>query len=97
MSLPSNQMVPLRRREQPADEVEEGGLAGAVGADHRAQFALLDREGDILDRDQAAEGPGDAARFEQAHGVCFRLMAPSTPRGKNTTVNTKKRPRIDIQ
>src|SRR5581483_4188567 len=43
----------VRRREKPADEVEEGCLAGAVGADHGAKLAGLDRERNVVDRDEA--------------------------------------------
>ena len=55
------------RREESADQVEEGGLAGAVGADHGAQLARLDRHRHVVDGDQAAEMPRDVFDLEQAH------------------------------
>ena len=39
----------------------------------------------------------DVLDLEQAHGAVFRLMMPSTPRGKNSTISTKNRPMKDIQ
>src|SRR5439155_26145306 len=38
------------RREIAGDDVEQGGLAGAVGADHGTALARGDRERDVLDR-----------------------------------------------
>ena len=48
MSEPSNTMRPLRRRDVAGDQVEQGGLAGAVGADHRQRLAALDGEVDAV-------------------------------------------------
>ena len=43
--------------EQPADDVEQRGLAAAGGADHRKEFARADLEGDIIDcNDRAFRG-----------------------------------------
>ena len=38
------------------DQIEAGGLAGAVRADHRQQFARFDGKTDSLDSTHAAEG-----------------------------------------
>ena len=84
-------------REKAADEIEEGGLAGPVGADDGAQFARFDRHGYAVDGDQAAEMLRRVLDTQQAHDAVFRLMRPSTPRGKNSTISTKKRPTNDIQ
>ena len=43
--------VPLGRREDPADDLEQGGLAGAVVADQAERGAVLDLERDV------AQGP----------------------------------------
>jgi len=51
-------------REIAGDGVEQSGLAGAVGADERAALARGDREGDVLDRGERAEHPGDALEHE---------------------------------
>src|ERR1019366_3958783 len=84
-------------REEAADEVEESGLAGAVGADHRVQIAGLDLEGYAIDGDQAAEGAHDIVDLEQAHACLVGRRMPSTPLVKNTTTSTKKMPISDIQ
>jgi hypothetical protein len=39
----------LHRLEQPQNGLEQGGLAGAVGADQRNDLAAFDLERDILD------------------------------------------------
>ena len=83
--------------EKAADQVEERRLAGAVRADHGAQFAGFDRHRDVVDGDQAAEMFRDVLDPQQAHVVAFRRMMPSTPRGKNSTISTKNRPTNDIQ
>ena len=51
-------------RELAVDEVEAGGLAGAVGADQRQQTAGLHAEGDAVDRLDAAERLLEAARLQ---------------------------------
>ncbi len=40
---------------EPADHVEQRGLAGAVGTDDRGDLAALDRDRHVLDRPHAAE------------------------------------------
>src|SRR5688572_21194364 len=54
----------LGGREVSGDHVEQGGLAGAVGADHGTALARGDRERDILDRAQGAEVAGNALEDE---------------------------------
>ena len=44
-----------RRGQHAGDQVEGRALAGAVGADQRHDLAGLDVEGDVVDRDHAAE------------------------------------------
>ena len=53
-----------RGREVAGDDVEQRGLAGAVGADHGTALPHGDRERDVLDRAQGAERPGDALQHE---------------------------------
>src|SRR5262249_42501846 len=73
------------------DDVEQRGLAGAVGADDGADFALADVEGDVADRLHAAEGerdvldsqrplPGLARARRCPHGA-----APAADDGRRTT------------
>ena len=62
------------RHQMPGHQVEQRGLAGAVRPDQRGDDAGAQRERDIVDRLQAAEGLGDARRLQQdlaalAHGV----------------------------
>ena len=67
---------PLRLRALPADvadlgdvhladRVEDRRLAGPVGADDREQLALVDRERDVVDREDAAEAELDPVDLEQ--------------------------------
>src|SRR5216684_1127692 len=50
---------------EPADTVEEGGFARAIRADQTEDLALLDREGDAVERDDAAKAHSDVADLEQ--------------------------------
>src|SRR5690606_5414998 len=43
------------RLEEPRDEVEGGGLTGAVGAHQAQHFALEDLEGEVADGGETAE------------------------------------------
>ena len=85
------------RREQATDEIEERGLAGAVRADHRPQFSLRHRKRDVADGREPAEMLGSGDDFQQHHAWTLRRMAPSSPRGKNSTTNTNSSPMNDIQ
>src|SRR6185312_18480 len=50
--------------------VEQGRLAGAVGADQPANLALRDVETDLIERNDTAETDGDAIDFQKrGHGV----------------------------
>ena len=97
MSSPSKMMRPEVCCQKAADQVEERGLAGAVGTDDGAQLAGLDRHRHVVDGDQAAELLGDVLDPQQAHDITFRRIMPSTPRGKNSTTSTKNRPMNDCQ
>lgn len=46
-----------------AEDVDEGGLAGAVRADKAVDVALLDRERDAVQRPDAAEGAVYVVKF----------------------------------
>src|SRR5205823_2001692 len=85
------------RRKETADQVEEGGLAGSVGPDHRAQLARLDGERDSIHGHQLAEMLADVLYLQHAHFVTLFLRIPSTPRGKKITMSMKKTPITDIQ
>ena len=55
-SRPSNDTEPLVGPEMAGDEVEEGRLAGAIGADDGMGFAGLEVERDVARGDEAGEG-----------------------------------------
>jgi hypothetical protein len=55
------------RRQKSAGQVEERGLAGAIGADDRAQLSGLDRHRNVVDRDETAEPARDALDLDKAH------------------------------
>ena len=61
MSWPSKKTVPAVGLEVAGADVDEGGLAGAVLADHRQSLALRQLEVDRLGGDHAAECQRDAA------------------------------------
>src|SRR3984893_585733 len=54
-------------REESRDTVERGGLARAVGADHRDDGAVLDRKADVGDRLEPAEPLAHVDQVEQCH------------------------------
>ena len=62
---PLEQDVAAIGRVETADAVEQRGLAGAVRADQAEDLSRLDREGDAVKGDDAAEAKGDVAHFEQ--------------------------------
>ena len=77
-------MRPLGRLVEAGDAVEDGRLAGAVGADERGDVAAADRERQVAHGDEAAEAHGQVLDDEQriaqpAHQPCPSLTwAPDT-------------------
>ena len=57
------------RQKVAGNAVEERGLAGAVGAEHRAPFARFDRQGDVVERGQRTEQARHAAQFKRVCGT----------------------------
>ena len=55
------------RRKVAADDLEQGGLAGAVGADQANDLARADRERHVAQCHHAAEVAADAAHLERGH------------------------------
>ena len=47
------------RRDQPVDQPERGGFAGARGADEHAEFVARNGEGDLVEGDVAVKALGD--------------------------------------
>ena len=54
-------------RPQPADGLDGGGLAGAVGAEDGEDLARLDREGDAVDGRPVAVALGEVGDFDDVH------------------------------
>src|SRR5690606_29598238 len=61
------------------NEIEEGRLAGTVGADDRADLAAAKRRADVADRGQSAESLGEGTDFE--HGPAFLTVHRPTGPG----------------
>ena len=53
---------------EPHDQVEDRGLAGAVGPDQPGDLALCHVERDAVDRDDPPEPPRQVLEREQRHG-----------------------------
>jgi hypothetical protein len=68
-------------RVEPGDHVEEGGLAGAVGADEAVDLAALDAQPDVGQRLQAAEALADAGHGEQRRGRLICVHGGFSGRG----------------
>src|SRR5262249_56910434 len=58
----------LARRQEPADDGEQRGLAGAVGPDQRSDPAGFDGERNIVDGEEAAETFEYALNAKVSHG-----------------------------
>src|SRR5262249_16341589 len=57
------------RRKIAADQVEEGGLAGAIRPDDCAKLAFCDIKRNVAYGDKAAEPLGDAFDLEDVHAL----------------------------
>jgi hypothetical protein len=73
MSVPLEHEAAAGRLVDAADEIEDGALAGAVGADDGENLALLHIEGHAIHRPDAAERDRDVLRLEQ--GARLRSVA----------------------
>ncbi len=89
------QDTPGGRLHHAGNGVDEGRLAGAVGADQAADLAGLDVERQLGDGGDTTEADRHASELEQAHGHTFtrdqsRLASvshkPLSPRGMNSSV-----------
>src|SRR5215471_3623905 len=56
-----------RARQGPRDEVDQGGLARAVGTDEAEDLAVLEVEAHLRHRGQSAEPLGHAPRLDEGH------------------------------
>ncbi len=64
MSAPAKIDPACVRPQHTGDEVEECGLAGAVGTDDGADLAGLERQVDVVDGNQRPETANKAAAFK---------------------------------
>ena len=91
--------LPRVGRDEPADGVEERGLAGAIGPDEAGDGAGCDVDGAPGERRHAAEALGDVDHREQrARGVMARILSedavlssplwPSPPRARVDFIGT---------
>ena len=65
----------------PGHNLDQGRFAGAVFAEQRADFALVEREIDILERLDAAISLGDMLDFERYACCVSTVRAPSVALG----------------
>ena len=80
---PPVQLDPPAVRYEPRDRVDERRLARAVRADQPDELALRDREVDLVERPQAAEGDRDAGRRED-DGPWLRASGGARARPEST-------------
>ena len=65
---------------EPADAVEDGGLAGAVGADDAEDLAIGDVEADVVDGGEAAEATGDVGAGDGVHRDSWMMVSVEVDR-----------------
>ena len=84
MSWPWNDQAAAGRLVDAADEIEDGALARAVGADDGEDLALRHVEGHAVHGPDAAEGDRDVVGLEQgrralAVAACSRRLSATEP------------------
>ena len=101
--LPIKPDVAPVRPVEPGNEIEQGGLAGAVRADDADQFAFGEVEINVVDRGEPAEAPCQSTQRKQGRmaGDCrvravsdlrTHQMVPNRPCGRNRTSNKRTMP-----
>src|SRR5439155_9907646 len=93
--FPAKEDRPRRRLVQPGDAVDEGRLAGAVGAEDPEDLPLVDRQVHARDGGQAAEALGDLTGVEQrrAVAVCRHQSSRLARTFARNTSDPKRPPR----
>ncbi len=85
-------------RQQRADDIDERGLAGAVGADKRDELALLDAQVDVVDGARLAEIALEVDGLQESHVSALlslaarRASVPTMPVGSTITRTTSTQP-----
>ena len=72
--------APVGRRDVAGDQVEHGGLAGAVRADHGQRLAVLDGEAHGVHGLERAVELGHAVKFQQDRHESFAAAAARSAR-----------------
>ena len=83
------------RRVDAGDQIEQRGLAGAVGADHGVDRSLVDVETDLRNRGDAAEALGQVLDPQHGQESLRQSRAPrlgAIPRGRKIIVATRMAP-----
>src|SRR5260221_10038888 len=108
---PIEREPPDARAVEAGEAVEHGGLASAVRADDGGDLAPPCGEGEVVDRDEAAEGHGQVLDLEQRRWRwrCHAALPRSPrsrklgsrreirPRGRHTMMATIAAPKISIR
>ena len=92
---------PRARREQAREHVDEGGLAGAVGADDGNELALADGEAHAVQRHIGTVELAHAARLEDHASDTSvgrrRAKKPMSPPGAKMTMKASTAPKMSRQ
>ena len=81
--------------EKPGDAVEQGRLAGAVGADERVHLPGFNVQGHAVHGVQGAEGLVETLYYERAGQSRLQNLSamPAIPDGIKSTARTKASPK----
>src|SRR5229473_1767937 len=85
--------VALARREDTGEQVDQGGLAGAVGTDDRDELAFADGKADPVEGDEGPVALPEIVRLEDHR----RETRPMRPPGATITMNARIAPKISRQ
>src|SRR5690606_3718244 len=98
--LAVHQDAPGRGRKDAGEQVDQRGLAGAVGADQGMAGALRDRERDAVGRGDAAEAAGEVVRLQhdRRHDrLQYQVHGRSSRSRPTITSTTRKSPSQKVQ
>ena len=80
------------RFDRPGNDVEQRGLAGAVGTDDAEDTALLDIKRHIVQRFESAKAFTDPLDLQKIAHQSRRAQSPTTPRGIRSTTTIRINP-----
>src|SRR5262249_56627985 len=84
--LAVQQPLPRRCRQLSRDQVEVGGLAGAIGADDRRQGAGMESRAHAVDGLMAAKADAEIARLQLRCGHASRRRSTFKGRGASSAL-----------